>query len=348
MRARGSELPFHVEEVDALTSKYVGGIDEAGLGPLLGPLALGYVVFGVPDPGIDLWDALGGAVARSPDRSDPGRLVVADSKVLFDRTPRGEARLEACALAFLALAAASRKPPASAREMLARIPAVLHGDGGLFTERWIPFLPDRLPLHAGAEELTRSIDRIGAAAHEAGVEPVSAGMRIVPAAELNSSFASTASKGRTHWDLTAGILRLLWEEFGRDGLDLLVDRHGGRMRYEPLLRETFPEAAVTVILEEKARSAYSLRCAGDANSRRMRIVFAERAESASLAVAAASCLAKYARETCMRAFNAYFSSLQAGLRPTAGYVTDARRWLEEAGPAIAASGLARTHLVRDR
>jgi hypothetical protein len=50
----------------------------------------------------------------------------------------------------------------------------------------------------------------------------------------------------------------------------------------------------------------------------------------------------------MEGFNAYFASLQSGLLPTAGYVTDARRWLEEAGPALALCGLERTALVRER
>ena len=80
----------------------------------------------------------------------------------------------------------------------------------------------------------------------------------------------------------------------------------------------------------------------------MRIAFAERAENASLPVALASCLAKHARETCMRAFNAYFGSLQPGLRRTAGYRPDGRRWLREARAAIIASGLRAFELVRQR
>jgi len=36
----------------------------------------------------------------------------------------------------------------------------------------------------------------------------------------------------------------------------------------------------------------------------------------------------------MDAFNAYFAELQPGLRPTAGYTTDGRRWLAEARSAL--------------
>lgn len=349
-RARGSPwttLPF-LEETAAPPARFVGGIDEAGLGPLLGPLTIGFGVFRVPDPDADLWNALASAVTRTPDRGAEARILVADSKVVFDRTPKGEARLETCALAFLALVTASRKPPSNALELLHRTPAALRGEGGLFREPWISFLPEKLPGFATAVEIARAVELLGEATRAREVEIVAAGTRVVPVAELNASFARTGNKGRTHWDLSAGILRLLWDDHAREGLDLVVDRHGGRMRYGPLLREAFPEATVASVLEEKARSVYRLRESDPSGGRRMRIVFAERAESASLPVALASCLAKHARETCMRGFNAYFGSLQPGLRATAGYVSDGRRWLEEARPAIAASGLSNTEIVRAR
>ena len=69
---------------------------------------------------------------------------------------------------------------------------------------------------------------------------------------------------------------------------------------------------------------------------------------ASFSVALASCAAKYAREACMAAFNAYSRVLDPDLVPTAGYVTDARRWLAQAGAAIERSGLPREVLVRSR
>jgi ribonuclease HII len=76
--------------------------------------------------------------------------------------------------------------------------------------------------------------------------------------------------------------------------------------------------------------------------------FAVQAESLSLPVALASCIAKYVRETCMRAFNAGFAALEPALEPTAGYVTDARRWLKDAEVALARSGIERAELVRAR
>lgn len=350
-RTHGRALPFPPDAADSparFPARFIGGIDEAGLGPLLGPLTIGFAVFRVPDPNVDLWSALETAVVRTLEDCDGTRIAVADSKVLFDRTPRGEARLETCALAFLALAAASRRAPSNGIELLHRIPAALRGSGRLFSEPWISFLPDRLPLFIALEELERAVERLRNAARAREIEIVAAGTRVVPVSELNASFERTDNKSRTHWDLSAGILRLLWDDHARQGLDLLVDRHGGRMRYGPLLRETFPEATVTILGEESSRSEYKLRENGTYGRRWMRIVFAERAESASLPVALASCLAKHARETCMRGFNAYFLSLQPGLRATAGYLNDGRRWLAEARSALAAAGLPDSELLRAR
>ena len=122
------------------------------------------------------------------------------------------------------------------------------------------------------------------------------------------------------------------------------------MRYGPLLSETFPDARVRLVDETHQRSEYALveRAPVAPTPRRMRAVFAEKADRDSFAVALASCIAKYARETCMHAFNAYFGSMQPGLKKTAGYFLDGKRWLREAVPAIARSGMAVRSLVRER
>ena len=62
----------------------------------------------------------------------------------------------------------------------------------------------------------------------------------------------------------------------------------------------------------------------------MSLEFRARGEEASFPTALASCLAKYAREVTMGAFNRYFEKRDPELRPTAGYTTDGRRWLKDA------------------
>jgi ribonuclease HII len=379
-RSPAQSIHHGAPECDAWTARVVAGIDEAGLGPLLGPLTIGFSAFEVP-PGTEaLWSALHTACTDDVDE-DRERLVVADSKRVFTRTPRGERRLERTALAFTALRHGGGRSPSNARTMLewmmrdlrsiedsaAREPCAPAGT--VLPEPWSVHLDRTLPLHGEAEAIDVAAARLGEALSRAGIELTQAGVRVVHVPELNASFAETCNKSITHWHATRTVLTHLWRAHAGTGLDLAVDRHGGRMRYAHLLAEAFPHSAIHIVTETPPLSEYvvlehaeahGLKSSavearvgpapglGSGPARRMRIAFAERAESTSFAVALASCLAKYARETCMDAFNAYFDSLQPGLRPTAGYVTDGRRWLADARPAIERSGLRRAEIVRER
>jgi hypothetical protein len=363
-RARTSPTLFPVEAVRIFRSsgppsRVVAGVDEAGLGPLLGPLAIGYSVFRPPAPGLSLASVLENVIASAPARIerksgkkkdatvDP-RLLVADSKIVFERNPKGEARLETVALAFLALAAPSRCAPESGHAFLSAIPADLRSSVDATIEPWCAHLPGRLPMRAEPAEIARHVVAIAAEMSTRAIAILDAGVRWVTPGDLNASFERTENKSRSHWELSAPILKRIYRDHGREGVDVLVDRHGGRMRYGALLEETFPGAHVARLFEERTVSEYSVASVEGGEKMRMRIAFAERAEGASLAVALASCLAKYARELSMRAFNDYFGSLQPGLKPTAGYFSDGWRWLEEAQPAIERSGLHRSRLVRAR
>ena len=57
---------------------------------------------------------------------------------------------------------------------------------------------------------------------------------------------------------------------------------------------------------------------------------------------------KYARELGMTAFNDFFTGLLAGLKPTAGYTTDGRRWLKDAEPCLRELELRPGCLQRER
>jgi ribonuclease HII len=330
-------------------SRVLAGVDEAGLGPLLGPLTIGYSAFRVPPGTSDLWHALADVVDAEPRKLDP-KLLVADSKVVFMRNARGARRLERTALAFLAQADPSRAHATDGASLLKRTTQTAERHDALESEAWFPHLPETLPRAVERDALASDVASLGVALSRANVSLCSAGVRVLPVSDLNASFARTENKSLTHWETSAVVLRYLWEKYAHESLDVLVDRHGGRMRYARLLRDTFPECSVDVVSELPARSEYELfghaMDGGIAPS--MRIAFAERAESASFAVALSSCLAKYVRETCMHAFNAYFASLQPGLKPTAGYTTDGRRWIDDAQTAIARSGIKREALVRGR
>jgi len=324
------------------TARVVAGIDEAGLGPMLGPLALGFSAFRAA--GHDLWPALS-AIATQELREDPEKLVVADSKQVYTRDPRGERRLERTALCFLSLAG-TLAAPASGAELFQNLPPELGPERPWKSEHWFAHLPAELPWAADKAGFVEARLALARALAAADVELLEAGFRALPVFELNRSFDATQSKSRTQWDKTRPILARLWQRHAAEGLDLVVDRQGGRMRYQAQLEQAFPRARVRVASETETLSEYSVD--EQDGPRWMRVRFAVQAEGLSFPVALASCLAKYARETCMRAFNASFAELEPTLVPTAGYVTDARRWLKDAEALLARTGFARSELVRAR
>ena len=101
---------------------------------------------------------------------------------------------------------------------------------------------------------------------------------------------------------------------------------------------------MTVIEESPDRSAYEM-ARGD---RRCRIEFATKGDRKHFPVALASIYSKYVRELFMHAFNEYWSKQVEGLAPTAGYYTDAQRWLREAADGIKRLSIDRGMLVRER
>lgn len=327
--------------------KVLAGVDEAGLGPLLGPLVLGWSAFRLPEPDADLWTLLDPVVARDVKR-DADSVIVDDSKRVFRRNPRGRKRLETTALSFLALLCEGRKPPGSARDL---IQGSLAPDPELLARHpWYTCLPASLPQHQDAGALELRAERVHRALRRVNAVLLDAGARVVPAGELNASYAVTGSKARTLFDLTAEVLRRLWECHAAEGLRVVADQHGARTSYGKALARVFPDAEVRLARKDDTWREYELLGLAHtpSNGRRMRLVFAQRADGLSFPTALGSCLAKYARETCMAAFNTWFEARQPDLRPTAGYTTDGRRWMTDARPALDGADLPPGVLVRER
>lgn len=321
----------------------LGGIDEAGLGPMLGPLTIGYSVFRAPANATNLWKALDAAVSDDPKR-DAERVIVADSKRVFTRNARGERRLEATVLAFLAQLSPKAEIPTDARALLfggsVAPPSERVGEHPWYAELApLPHCNDR-----GRLELVAA--KLGRAMAAAEIELVDAGVRVVPAGELNATMRRTGNKGSALWICNRQVQRHLWERWSDEGLQLTVDRLGGRVHYGSMLARGFPGASVRMLSEQSKQSIYELSARRGAG--RMGVCFAERAESSSLATALASCLAKFARELSMQAFNKFFGALQENLKPTAGYTTDGRRWVKEAQVALKQVQLPPGVLVRER
>jgi len=335
----------------ARRTRVVCGLDEAGLGPLLGPLTIGFSAFEVPGDEPDLWKLLRKVCARKKGKRV--RIVVADSKQVFTRNPEGWKRLERTALSFASLMDAEGRPPRDPRTLLfGELAPIAPASEELERHPWYAELPSLPVVHeAGTIELAAA--GLRRELETKGARLLGCGVRIVPSGELNDSFEDTRNKADTVWKHVGSVLAHFWELHGARDPEVTVDVLGGRMRYGSLLQRLFPGTRLEVVQEEPEHSEYLLCEHDDAEGtrwlpRRMRVAFRVRGEERSFATALASCMAKYARELSMEAFNAYFGRFGKDLRPTAGYRGDARRWLEDARTALGVSGIDREVLIRTR
>jgi hypothetical protein len=301
----------------------VAGIDEAGYGPLLGPLVVAATAVRVPAgrAGADLWEALSAVVCKQP-RQARGRLTVADSKRVYHRAS-GIRRLEEGVLAF---AMASGRRPRTFRGLLTALGAPVAADpAALASYPWYRGADLDLPLTGNRPDLLARADALARATAAGGVEYIGARCVPVPVAELNGLFARTRNKSLTLWTINARLLAALWGRFAREGLQVVLDRHGARTRYTHLLMTAFPDAQLKVEAEGRDASRYLLRQGGAS----MRLIIRSEAEDRALPVALASMTAKYVRELFMELFNRFWRSLDGTLKPTAGYRKDGRRFLTD-------------------
>lgn len=311
------------------------GIDEAGYGPMLGPLCVGVAALRIERwaPGDDgggapdVWERLRTAVCRSP-RDARGRLAVADSKKLCKPLAQGPGRLaeaERSVLAFLH-ALNGRWPGTDLElfEALGMDPSDLPWYAG-------PAVP--LPGHADAAGLPIAANLLRQSLSAAGVSVGLLRVARVDESRFNALVGGGASKAETTLAAIADVapLVLAWMDGYKNAhARLVLDRQGGRTRYEADLSRVLGRP-VRTLAESVRASTYELV---DRPTARVRVQTA--AEADHLPVALASMLAKLAREMSMARFNAYWSQRRPEVKPTAGYAADARRWLADMGPSLSA------------
>lgn len=316
----------------------VAGIDEAGYGPILGPLVVSGTAFRVPDgeAGNDLWKVLVSSVTREAPRDRP-LLRVADSKVVH--TGDGVGALERTVLPFVSL---TGDAPRTIRQLLALVcgapPAELEG------YPWYRAKDRILPRAVAEKELEESLVRLRAGLRLDGAEFCWARSCVLDAAEFNREVAVLRNKSAVSARRVGDLMVELWERYAQQGLWLAVDKQGGRDDYEPFLLANFFGCTLVTHACSAERSEYTLR----RDDRRMRVVFAPKADDRHLPVALASMVSKYLRELLMEMFNDFWVQRVPGLQPTAGYYTDGRRFLTEIEAARAAAGVPAESMVRSR
>jgi len=294
------------------------GIDEAGYGPKLGPLAVGSAAFGADDEGDDLWEVLAPTVARTK-RDASGRLVVADSKAVYAHRT-GLAYLERTVLAFVA--ARTGRIPTSLRALLQHLCV----DADTLCEGpWWDDVP--LPAEADPQSIETSARQLASARQEAPFLGMAA--QVVRAGRFNELIEKHRNKSVLLFQQNMALIERAVARFEGD-LSFVIDKHGGRHYYQPLLANNFFGRPIRVLAESPVSSSYEVELDG----RMLRFTFAEKADAACLPVALASMTCKYVRELFMMCFNAYWCGRVQGLAPTAGYAADATRFIEAVRPLL--------------
>jgi hypothetical protein len=320
----------------------VVGIDEAGYGPTLGPLVVSAVAFRVPEIHAHtcLWNLFSESCTNAVRRGDR-RLAIADSKRLYGSGARGNGLglLERTALVMLHVGG---QEPRSWWELLRSVsPAAVEA---LQEYAWYSRQDYALPLSPDLGDVALRTHAVRRDCLRNGVAFL--GVRCAPLLEghFNRRLGTTVNKSDVLLDLVVRLIHHLLNEETECRFRIGVDRLGGRTHYQEPIARLMPGWSLGIVEESAGRSAYRLT----RNGRMCDLEFCTQGESRHMPIALASVFSKYLREIYMRAFNDFWSQRGRDLRPTAGYYTDARRWLRDARPILEELAVDRAQLVRER
>ena len=311
----------------ALDSRCIFGIDEAGYGPLLGPMVVARADFVVP-----------GLVEWQGEFTNGKRVLVDDSKRIMSQRG-GLAKLEAVLLALELLK--SGRFPTTLRAWLLKDPSPRRRSG-LLELPWYSDLDVPLPCFASSEQI-ENICQVMSRSHLPWPSWWS-GIQLVVLSENQFNRELTIRQNK-HDLVFSQVLELMNSCILKGGSGhFLVDKLGGRSHYLAHLEGYFPFVSITRFSECRAHSRYQL----EMESGRWDLEFAMKGDALFLPIALASMAAKYTRELLMSQFNFYWAKQSPKVRPTAGYWQDGQRFLQELEAAGSLDPAVRRRLVRTR
>jgi len=314
------------------------GIDEAGFGPILGPLVVSSCSFSLPQHLLkaDLWQILKKTVSNKRKRL-AGRLLIADSKKAYTRS-LGIKHLERTVLAALLCLG---EKPTTLNEFLA-----LLCQDALDRISQYPWYKDAGVLPIPADDKDKAIAAAALANDLADNNITLAGLKscCLDVGFYNKMMDSVRNKASVLFTATSRLIKDAYDTHVQDELEIVIDRQGGRMRYREHLLRSFPNMNLTIMRETPNASDYELR----ADGRRMCLHFVVDADENCLSVSLASMVSKYLRELLVRNINQYFIAYNANLKPTAGYWKDGLRFIGDLKASLPSVQIDSNLLIRCR
>jgi hypothetical protein len=243
------------------------------------------------------------------------RLHIGDSKAVY-QPGKGIAALERGVLAALGLL--WNELPTTDHELRCRM--ACDRDDHHPSDPWYAGEPLTLPTAHERADILAIAQQWRSVLERAGIRLKCLRFRVLEPKRFNRLIGVHQNKAAALSTISLQLLR----DVVRGAEELRVyawcDKHGGRNRYDLLLSACFDDAFVFRLRESAELSVYRIGT--------LEVRFLPRAESI-LPVALASMVSKYVRELAMRRFNNFWAQHIPGLRPTAGYPTDAQRFRED-------------------
>ena len=337
------------------------GIDEAGYGPLLGPLLIGRSIFAfpnIPSPNQhdldnlpDIWDILSAAVApKLVGRKH--RITIGDSKKLITKAA-GLKHLETALLTFTKLTPHYPKHAPSPDQTthtitLDNLLDLFHNTAhhNLTPLPW--YAPtdahpwQQLPIDTTHGEIAIASAMLKRELDKTQTQILDVAATTVFEDHFNHLAQTTRNKASTSFTFVAQHLHHVWQNLGQHHPIITIDRQGGRTRYRHVLQTYFPDTSIRILDESDCRSAYQLT----QQNRQMTITFETKGEDKHFPIALASIACKYTRELLMHRLNTFFQSHAPDLKSTKGYTTDGRRFLADLEPHLPSLNITTNQLTR--
>lgn len=284
--------------------KSFSGIDEAALGPVLGPYCCGLASFNIKSD-LELFQLF----------SEFKAVKICDSKKLYT-SGKSIKELENTALSFFLSFFNT-----GADNLFEFLSKLLIHEKTLAELSVIPWFKKmeslKLPICCNNEEIQQNSESLTNFLKEKQIEIGSIKVDVVSAEEFNHLLSEGFNKSQC----CQKILSPLLVESHTNKSRITVDRQGGRRYYGEWLIEIFPGTPLSIKQETQDCSSYNI------GSSLMQ--FQVKGDDKYLETALASIFSKYIRELMMICFNNYWNEITPGIKKTAGYPQDGKRFIKE-------------------